>query len=264
MTKCVFFVRHCERAKRAWHSINLNANLPLDCHKFARSRFANSRNDKILVILSLWRSIHKFKVWICILKYGFFILNSKRALNSLDFSLVSLTQNDKSGVDFFCYALQPFGSPFYKRLKMTMPCRLCKSCIYKTLLCNKKRATYENLYFATNKNPTNAFDLSKVPKFQMVYENLLQKQNAKAKVTLWLERKFAKANQVSFVGNCVKRALQLCFCEILAFHNLAEKLQNLLKTLEIYGYFAALSMTRILSFWVIAKWQIYKYDKRCF
>ena len=167
---------------------------------------------------------------------------------------------------FFCcgYALQPFGSPFYKRLKMTMPCRLCKSCIYKTLLCNKKRATYENLYFATNKNPTNAFDLSKVPKFQMVYENLLQKQNAKAKVTLWLERKFAKANQVSFVGNCVERTLQLCFCEILAFHNLAEKLQNLLKTLEIYGYFATLSMTRILSFWVIAKWQIYKYDKRHF
>ena len=26
---------------------------------------------------------------------------SKRALNSMDFSLVSLTQNDKSGVDFF-------------------------------------------------------------------------------------------------------------------------------------------------------------------
>ena len=134
---------------------------------------------------------------------------------------------------------------------MTMPCRLCKSCIYKTLLCNKKRATYENLYFATNKNPTNAFDLSKVPKFQMVYENLLQKQNAKAKVTLWLERKFAKANQVSFVGNCVERTLQLCFCEILAFHNLAEKLQNLLKTLEIYGYFAKGSVWQIHAFaWI--------------
>ena len=51
MTKCVFFVRHCERAKRAWQSMNLNANSPLDCHEFARSRFANSRNDKILVIL---------------------------------------------------------------------------------------------------------------------------------------------------------------------------------------------------------------------
>ena len=47
----------------------------MDCHEFARSRFANSRNDKtlailtclchtllFLVILSLWRSIHKFKV----------------------------------------------------------------------------------------------------------------------------------------------------------------------------------------------------------
>ena len=37
----------------AWQSINLNANLPLDCHEFARSRFANSRNDKVLVILSV-------------------------------------------------------------------------------------------------------------------------------------------------------------------------------------------------------------------
>ena len=38
--------------------MNLNANLPLDCHEFARLRFANSRNDEFLVILSLWRSIH--------------------------------------------------------------------------------------------------------------------------------------------------------------------------------------------------------------
>ena len=47
-------------------------------------------------------------MWICILKYGFFILNSKRALNSLDFSLVSLTQNDNAlpflQVDFFAAA----------------------------------------------------------------------------------------------------------------------------------------------------------------
>ena len=48
----MLFTRHCERAiRRAWQSTNLNANLPLDCHEFARSRFANSRNDKILVIL---------------------------------------------------------------------------------------------------------------------------------------------------------------------------------------------------------------------
>ena len=39
----------------AWQSINLNANLPLDCHEFARSRFANSRNDKFLVILTDFR-----------------------------------------------------------------------------------------------------------------------------------------------------------------------------------------------------------------
>ena len=38
----------CEQIlqKFAWQSINLNANLPLDCHEFARLRFANSRNDK--------------------------------------------------------------------------------------------------------------------------------------------------------------------------------------------------------------------------
>ena len=74
MTK---FRRHCEQIlqKFAWQSINLKANLPLDCHEFARSRFANSRNDKTLVILtclaiphtlcivilSLWRSSHKIK-----------------------------------------------------------------------------------------------------------------------------------------------------------------------------------------------------------
>ena len=46
--------RHCEQIlqKFAWQSINLNANLPLDCHEFARLRFANSRNDEFLVILS--------------------------------------------------------------------------------------------------------------------------------------------------------------------------------------------------------------------
>ena len=38
-------------AKTARQSINLDANLPLDCHEFARLRFANSRNDKFLVIL---------------------------------------------------------------------------------------------------------------------------------------------------------------------------------------------------------------------
>ena len=29
-----------------------NANLPLDCHEFARLCFANSRNDEFLVILT--------------------------------------------------------------------------------------------------------------------------------------------------------------------------------------------------------------------
>ena len=31
--------------KTAWQAINLIANLPLDCHEFARLRFANSHND---------------------------------------------------------------------------------------------------------------------------------------------------------------------------------------------------------------------------
>ena len=45
--------RHCEQIlqKFAWQSTNLNANLPLDYHEFARSRFANSRSDEVLVIL---------------------------------------------------------------------------------------------------------------------------------------------------------------------------------------------------------------------
>ena len=68
--------RHCEIAKcvfcpslravfskTAWQSINLNANLPLDCHEFARSRFANSRNDKFLAYTGLWRSICEFKAF---------------------------------------------------------------------------------------------------------------------------------------------------------------------------------------------------------
>ena len=90
--------------KTAWHN-----------HKFKQKRE--------FVILSLWRSIHKFKVWICILKYGFFILNSKRALNSLDFSLVSLTQNDNAlpflQVDFFAAATpcNPLGRLFTKGSK---------------------------------------------------------------------------------------------------------------------------------------------------
>ena len=35
----------------------------MDCHEFARLRSANSRNDKFLVILSLWRSICEFKAF---------------------------------------------------------------------------------------------------------------------------------------------------------------------------------------------------------
>ena len=73
--------------------------------------------------LSYWafarkRSIHKFKVRICILKYGF--------------SLVSLTQNDKSGVDFCtatpCKRLGCYGSKWQRKikLKLTAHCLLMK------------------------------------------------------------------------------------------------------------------------------------------
>ena len=66
--------------------------------------------------LSYWafarkRSIHEFKVRICILKYEFFILNS------MDFSLCANALRSK----WRCLAiLQVDFSPFYKRLKMTM------------------------------------------------------------------------------------------------------------------------------------------------
>ncbi len=41
------------RASKASVAIHkFNANLPLDCHEFTRLRFANSRNDKTLVILT--------------------------------------------------------------------------------------------------------------------------------------------------------------------------------------------------------------------
>ena len=46
----------------------------MDCHEFARLRFANSRNDKILVILSLWRSIHKIKAYLKFLWIFRFVL----------------------------------------------------------------------------------------------------------------------------------------------------------------------------------------------
>ena len=66
------------------------------------------------------RSIHKFKVRICTFKaylkfYGFFILNSKRVLNSVDFSPFTKAQNDNAlpflQVDFFARvcALQAVG-----------------------------------------------------------------------------------------------------------------------------------------------------------
>ena len=85
MTKCVFFVRHCERAKRAWQSTNLNANLSLDCHEFARSRFANSRNDKVLVILSASEVSTNSKCDFSALRH---------ILNSVDFSPFTKAQND--------------------------------------------------------------------------------------------------------------------------------------------------------------------------
>ena len=56
--KDCFLTRLYEQFKTAWRS-----------HEFKQKRE--------FVILSLWRSIHKFKVQICILKYGFFTFSQK-------------------------------------------------------------------------------------------------------------------------------------------------------------------------------------------
>ena len=41
-------------------------------HKFKVWIFRYAQNDRTFVILSLWRSIQKFKVWICIVKAWIF------------------------------------------------------------------------------------------------------------------------------------------------------------------------------------------------
>ena len=104
------------------------------------------------------------------LRRGFFTLNLKCVLNSVDISLslnmtiwifrfLAKAQNDNSGVDFSLVSLAQNDSSvdfllrlrlvsrlvaFYKRLKMTMPCRLCKSCI--CLVMKGKYTNYENLF----------------------------------------------------------------------------------------------------------------------
>lgn len=84
--------------------------------------------------------------------------------SGVDFSLVSLAQNDSS-VDFSLrLRLASRLVAFYKRLKMTMPCRLCKSCI--CLVMKGKYTSYENLCFAINKNLTYAFDFKKCLNFK--------------------------------------------------------------------------------------------------
>ena len=75
---------------------------------------------------------------------GRFLAKAQNDNSGVDFSLVSLAQNDSS-VDFHCgYALHAAWLRFYKRLKMTMPCRLCKSCI--CLAIKGKHTSYENLF----------------------------------------------------------------------------------------------------------------------
>ena len=89
----MLFIRHCEQifVKFAWQSINLNANLPLDCHEFARLRFANSRNDKPL---SYWLVFVILYYFLSYWAFGEVSTNSKcdfsalrHILNSLDFLL---------------------------------------------------------------------------------------------------------------------------------------------------------------------------------
>ena len=76
------------------YQIILFCHTDLSCH--TETLHSKVKYLKILVILSLFlvilsrrRSIHEFKVRICILKYGFFILNS------MDFSLCANTLRSK-------------------------------------------------------------------------------------------------------------------------------------------------------------------------
>ena len=84
--------------------------------------------------------------------------------SGVDFSLVSLAQNDSS-VNFHCgYALQAAWLRFCKRLKMTIPCRLCKSCI--CLAIKGKHTSYENPCFTIRQNSIYAFDFKKCLNFK--------------------------------------------------------------------------------------------------
>ena len=102
-------LRHKIHKKRAgkgliWQSpcrIKLFCHTDLSCH--TETLHSKVKYLKILVILSLWRSIHKFKVWICTFKAWIF-----------RFVLTHSAQNDN-----VLPSLQVDFSPFYKRLKMT-------------------------------------------------------------------------------------------------------------------------------------------------
>ena len=89
---------HCEPMKSAWQSINLNANLPLDCHEFARLRFANSRNDKTA------SHTDKFVILTCLV--------------ILSVSEVSINLKCFEFCGFFCYGLR-LATHLVAMLKMT-------------------------------------------------------------------------------------------------------------------------------------------------
>ena len=82
----------------AWQSINLNANLPLDCHEFARLRFANSRNDKTA------SHTDKFVILTCLV--------------ILSVSEVSINLKCFEFCGFFCYGLR-LATHLVAMLKMT-------------------------------------------------------------------------------------------------------------------------------------------------
>ncbi len=143
---------------------------------------AKAQNDKFFVVLTCHTECSevsiKFKVWICLFKawifylkfkvslkfYGFFAFYKRLKMTSsvdsspaaqndkaqndnsgVDFSLVSLAQNDSSVNFSLRLRLASRLVAFYKRLKMTKPCRLCKSCI--CLAIKGKHTSYENPFF---------------------------------------------------------------------------------------------------------------------
>ena len=116
--------------------MNLNANLPLDCHEFARSRFANSRNDEFLVILTCLCHTLPFLVILSVAKYPRMV---SFLLICVNFSPISLAQNDNA--EFLLCASNAFCCGYALLLQRAKTKKARKSA-FKSLFCGE---IYESL-----------------------------------------------------------------------------------------------------------------------